>query len=91
MACPHVLGAVALHLENHPEARPEEVRRTIMAAAKNVRIGGLPSQTTNRMLNVADLPCKQVRPISSGREREREAKRLNISHGLSIPMTQHRS
>ena len=70
MACPHVLGAVALHLENHPEARPEEVRWTIMAAAKNVRIGGLPSQTTNRMLNVADLPCKQVRLVSSGRERE---------------------
>ena len=66
MACPHVLGAVALHLENHPDATPAEVRQAILSSATQAEIGGLPRGTTKRMLNVADLPCAEVRDCVPG-------------------------
>ncbi|QDZ22778.1 serine protease [Chloropicon primus] len=66
MACPHVLGAVALHLENHPTDTPAQVRRTLMKAASTIKIGGNPKGTTSRFLNIADLPCAEVRDCVPG-------------------------
>ncbi len=66
MACPHVLGAVALHLENHPNDSPEQVRRTIIAAASKVPIRGNPQNTPNLFLNIADLPCAEVTDCVAG-------------------------
>mmetsp|Transcript_4859 Transcript_4859/g.8614 ORF Transcript_4859/g.8614 Transcript_4859/m.8614 type:complete len:907 (+) Transcript_4859:131-2851(+) len=60
MACPHVLGAIALHLENHPNDSPAQVRSALMKAASKIPIRGNPQDTPNLFLNIADLPCDEV-------------------------------
>jgi hypothetical protein len=66
MACPHVLGAIALHLENHPEDTPAQVKNVLMKAASRVPIRGNSADTPNVLLNIADLPCKEVTDCVAG-------------------------
>jgi len=67
MACPHVLGAAALHLENHPYADPAEVKGAILQAASHVQINGNDHDSPNMMLNIADLPCEDRTDCEPGR------------------------
>jgi subtilisin family serine protease len=40
MACPHVTGAAALYLVNHPNATPAEVRQALLDHAEPAPRGG---------------------------------------------------
>ncbi len=53
MAAPHVAGAAALYLSNHPEAAPNKVLDELQRRAKEVR--GEPKGTADERLKVKDL------------------------------------
>lgn len=50
MATPHVTGAAALYLEQHPSATPSEVQTAIKNSASSGKISGVPYGTTNALL-----------------------------------------
>ena len=51
MACPHVAGAVALHLWKSPRDKPARVREAIMAYAKPL-VTNTPPHTTHALLSI---------------------------------------
>ncbi|NNE71503.1 MAG: S8 family serine peptidase, partial [Rhodothermales bacterium] len=51
MAAPHVAGAAALYLVQHPYASPAEVKQALINAA-DARVQNVPQGTTTRALNV---------------------------------------
>ena len=53
MAAPHVTGAAALYLAQHPLATPYEVRNALLANAQRFAVG-LPPNTTNHTLWVGE-------------------------------------
>ena len=55
MSAPHVSGAAALYLSNHPDATPAQVRTTLMAAASPGPIAGDPDNSAEGILNVSTL------------------------------------
>ncbi|MEZ4631348.1 MAG: S8 family serine peptidase [Deinococcales bacterium] len=61
MAAPHVVGLVALYLEDHPTATPQEVERVMKAAAGKNKLYGVGNNTNNFLLNSAFV----VEPIRS--------------------------
>jgi len=50
MATPHVTGAVALYLENHPKATPAQVQSAILGAAQEDAVGRVSDAWPRRML-----------------------------------------
>ena len=65
-AVPHVTGAIARYLGDHPSARAAEVTDALKEAA-TATLSGLPVATANRALNVSNL-------LSSGSTIEEEPK-----------------
>ena len=65
MATPHVSGAAALYLENHPTASPAEVANYLLAAATRDRITGVGTGSPNLLLFMGD-PATTESPVSGG-------------------------
>jgi aqualysin 1 len=65
MATPHVSGAAALYLENHPTASPAEVANYLLAAATRDRITGVGAGSPNLLLFMGD-PATTESPASGG-------------------------
>jgi subtilisin family serine protease len=65
MATPHVSGAAALYLENHPTASPAEVANYLLAAATRDRITGVGTGSPNLLLFMGD-PATTESPTSGG-------------------------
>jgi subtilisin family serine protease len=59
MATPHVSGAAALYLQNHPDAAPASVASALVAAASLEKIQNAGTGSPNRLLFTTDL---QVQP-----------------------------
>ncbi|TDD75417.1 S8 family peptidase [Actinomadura rubrisoli] len=55
MATPHAAGALALYLENHPTATPQESRNAVVKAAQPGVISNPGSGSPNLLLNVTAL------------------------------------
>ncbi|RCH64587.1 S8 family peptidase [Streptomyces sp. SDr-06] len=55
MAAPHVAGAAALYLADHPEARPVQVASALTASATTGRVTKPGSGSPNRLLNIGRL------------------------------------
>ncbi|SFO89139.1 Peptidase inhibitor I9 [Amycolatopsis arida] len=53
MAAPHVAGAAALHLADHPDATPEQVTEALTAGATAGKVRDPGAGTTDRLLHVA--------------------------------------
>ncbi|MEU1896138.1 S8 family peptidase [Streptomyces pristinaespiralis] len=51
MAAPHVAGAAALYLADHPSATPKETRDALVAQASTVTIGDAKPGSPNKLLN----------------------------------------
>ncbi|WP_165986901.1 S8 family peptidase [Streptomyces sp. YIM 98790] len=56
MAAPHVTGAAALHLADHPEATPAEVAAALDEASAKGRLDGHGRQSPNKLLQVVTGP-----------------------------------
>jgi subtilisin family serine protease len=54
MACPHVVGAIALYLQRHPEATVAEAEAGIVAQASKDKLTGLGPESPNRLLYVRE-------------------------------------
>jgi subtilisin family serine protease len=54
MASPHVTGAVALYLQNHPTATPAEVKEVILSKASLGLISNAGPDSPNKLLNITD-------------------------------------
>jgi subtilisin family serine protease len=54
-ATPHVAGAAALYLNNHPTATPRQVRDAIVNAATTGTVKGAPTTSPNKLLNITTL------------------------------------
>jgi subtilisin family serine protease len=65
MATPHVTGAAALYLENHPTASPAEVANYLLAAATRDRIVGVGTGSPNLLLFMGDSAATEP-PASGG-------------------------
>jgi subtilisin family serine protease len=52
MATPHVAGAAALHLADHPSATPADVQSTLVGSATTGVVTGPGSGTPNRLLRI---------------------------------------
>jgi subtilisin family serine protease len=52
MATPHVAGAVARYLENHPTASPSKVRNAITRAATSNAIPNVGPRSPNKLLYI---------------------------------------
>jgi subtilisin family serine protease len=55
MATPHVSGAAALYLQNHPDAAPASVASALVAAASLEKIQNAGTGSPNRLLFTTDL------------------------------------
>ncbi|QXJ26652.1 S8 family peptidase [Actinomadura graeca] len=55
MATPHAAGALALYLEGHPTASPQESRNAVVKAAQSGVISNPGSGSPNLLLNVSSL------------------------------------
>ncbi|KAH7426209.1 hypothetical protein KP509_11G090200 [Ceratopteris richardii] len=65
MACPHVAGAAALYLSENIDARPGEVRQSILDASEPKAIANVKPYTTDKLLNVhMKAPPVNVHPRS---------------------------
>ena len=53
-AAPHVAGAAALYLSQHPTATPAEVRSALLKDAREI-VWGVPAGTTTRSVWVGDF------------------------------------
>lgn len=51
MAAPHVAGAAALYLADHPSATPQQTRDALVAQASTVTIGDAKAGSPNKLLN----------------------------------------
>jgi subtilisin family serine protease len=56
MATPHVSGAAALYLQNHPNAAPSTVASALVAAASLDKVQNSGSGSANRLLFTRDIP-----------------------------------
>jgi subtilisin family serine protease len=54
MATPHVSGAAALYLQNHPNAQPATVASSLMAAASTDKMQNAGTNSANRLLFTTD-------------------------------------
>jgi subtilisin family serine protease len=54
MATPHVAGAAALYLADHPAATPAQVADHLVETAVYNRLSGVPANTVNALLHVGD-------------------------------------
>jgi subtilisin family serine protease len=54
-ATPHVAGAAALYLNNHPTATPQQVRDAIVNAATTGAVKNAPATSPNKLLNITTL------------------------------------
>ncbi|MET9828439.1 S8 family peptidase [Streptomyces sp. NPDC006385] len=52
MASPHAAGAAALHLADHPRARPAEVAKALVARAASGKVSGRGLGSPNKLLQV---------------------------------------
>lgn len=66
MAAPHVVGAAALYLQDHPDATPQDVHKAVVETAVSkgaIVMGSGPDgakrleESRNAVLNVQELPC----------------------------------
>ncbi|MCO5582600.1 hypothetical protein L7F22_036498 [Adiantum nelumboides] len=65
MACPHVAGAAALYLSENVDARPAEVRQSILDASEPKAVTNVKGLTTDRLLNInMQAPPVNVHPRS---------------------------
>ncbi|KAH7301967.1 hypothetical protein KP509_23G050600 [Ceratopteris richardii] len=65
MACPHVAGAAALFLSENVDARPAEVRQSILDSSEPKAIAYVKPYTTDKLLNVhLEAPPVNVHPRS---------------------------
>ncbi|MFC6879454.1 MULTISPECIES: S8 family peptidase [Actinomadura] len=61
MATPHAAGALALYLEGHPNATPQESRNAVVKAAQPGVISDAGSGSPNLLLNVSTLGTPAIR------------------------------
>jgi subtilisin family serine protease len=54
-ATPHVTGAAALYLNNHPTATPQQVRDAIITTATTGAVKNAPTTSPNKLLNITTL------------------------------------
>jgi subtilisin family serine protease len=54
-ATPHVTGAAALYLNNHPTATPQQVRDAIINTATTGAVKNAPTTSPNKLLNITTL------------------------------------
>ncbi len=66
MASPHAAGAIALYLEGHPDASPQESRDALVEAAQSGVVGDPGSGSPNLLLNVSELgaPSEPGKPVA---------------------------
>jgi subtilisin family serine protease len=80
-AAPHVTGAVALYLQDHPTATPAEVKQTILSMASIGLISNVGPASPNKLLNT----------VNSGDGYEQDDITLsdNNTIGINKPAQQH--
>merc|ERR1719203_2055593 len=70
MACPHVSGAAALLLEASPDAKPAQVRQSLLDSAQDHALRGLKQSDVNKLVFVGAggapiLPPTPAPPVTA--------------------------
>jgi subtilisin family serine protease len=79
MASPHVAGAAALYLVDHPGASPEQVKAALLASREQIALPNDPDGIDEGVLYVGDDPPPSVASIpppgGDGTPHEKQGKR----------------